>query len=154
MANSYHQIYIQAVFAVKYREALLDEAWQSTVHGVIGLLINETGCKTMIVNGVENHVHCLFGLRPSIALSEVMQIAKARSSKYINDHHLTPRRFEWQEGYGAFSYSRSLVDTVYHYIQNQKNHHHKTTFKEEYIGLLKKFAIEYDEKYLFEWIDR
>ena len=86
MANTYHQVYIQAVFAVKYREAIIDKLWRSKLLGVIGQLINETGCKTIIVNGVEDHIHCFFGLKPSISISEVMQKAKGKSSKYINDH--------------------------------------------------------------------
>jgi hypothetical protein len=82
-----------------------------------------------------------------------MQGVKAKSSKYINDHKLTATRFEWQTGYGVFSYSQSAVDKVYKYIQHQEAHHKKQTFKEEYIALLKKFEIDYDEKYLFEWYD-
>ena len=104
MANTYHQIYLQAVFAVKYRAAVLDKEWRSTVQGVIGNLINETGCKTIIVNGVEDHMHCFLGLRPAVSVSELMKIVKAKSSKYINDNSLTANRFEWQEGYGVFSY--------------------------------------------------
>jgi putative transposase len=152
MANSYHQLYIHVVFAVKYREAMIEKSWESELFGVIGRLINETGCKTIIVNGIEDHVHCFFGLLPSVALSDVMQAAKAKSSKYINENCLTQHRFEWQEGYGAFSYSHSQIDKVYRYVSNQRKHHHKITFKEEYLGLLKKFNIQFEEKYLFEWI--
>ena len=149
MANTYHQVYIQAVFAVKYREAVIDKLWRSKLLGVIGQLINETGCKTIIVNGVEDHIHCFFGLKPSISISEVMQKAKGKSSKYINDHQLTPHRFVWQEGYGAFSYSHSHIEKVYHYIENQEAQHHNTSFKDEYEGLLRKFEIPYDERYIF-----
>lgn len=149
MANTYHQIYIQTVFAVKYRKAIIDKTWQNELFGVIGNLINETGCKTIIVNGVEDHVHCLIGLKPVISVSELMKSVKAKSSKFINDHLLTPERFEWQEGYGVFSYSQSQLDEVYKYIQNQEEHHKKRTFKEEYLGFLQKFKVNYDERYIF-----
>ena len=150
MANTYHQIYLQAVFAVKYRAALLDKEWRSTVQGVIGNLINETGCKTIIVNGVEDHMHCFLGLRPAVSVSELMKIVKAKSSKYINDHSLTANRFEWQEGYGVFSYRQRDVDQIYKYVQNQEAHHAKQSFHEEYLELLKEFEIGYDEQYIFQ----
>ena len=150
MANTYHQIYLQFVFAVKYRAAVLDKAWRNKVFGVIGNLINEANCKTIIVNGVEDHVHCFAGLRPVVSVSELMKTVKAKSSKYINDHSLTPERFEWQEGYGAFSYHQSLVDTVFKYIQNQEEQHKIQTFSEEYLSLLKEFKVEYDEQYIFQ----
>ncbi len=150
MANSYHQIYLQLVFAVKYRAAVLDKAWRNKVFAVVGNLINESNCKAIIVNGVEDHVHCLVGLRPVVTVSELMKAVKAKSSKYINDHQLTKDRFEWQEGYGVFSYHQSLVDTVFKYIQNQETHHQMQTFDEEYIGLLNEFKVEYDEQYLFQ----
>lgn len=150
MANTYHQIYLQTVFAVKYRNAVIEKIWQKDLFGVIGNLINETGCKTLIVNGVEDHVHCFLGLKPTIAVSELMKSVKAKSSKFINDHSLSSQRFEWQEGYGAFSYSQSQIDTVCKYIQNQEEHHKKYTFREEYLDFLQKFKISYDEKYIFE----
>jgi REP element-mobilizing transposase RayT len=125
MANTYHQIYLQTVFAVKYRNAVIDISWKEQLYGVIGNLINETTSKTIIVNGVEDHVHCFLGLKPVVSVSELMKTVKAKSSKYINDHKLTPERFEWQDGYGVFSYSQSAVDNVYKYIQNQEAHHKK-----------------------------
>lgn len=150
MANSYHQVYIQAVFAVKYRAAVLDKEWRSHVFSVIGNLINETGCKTIIVNGVEDHVHCFLGLKPTVSISELMKVVKAKSSKYINDNRFLLNRFEWQEGYGVFSYSHKQLDVVYKYIKNQEKHHSKKTFNEEYLAILEKFEIPYNEKYLFE----
>jgi REP element-mobilizing transposase RayT len=150
MANTYHQVYIQTVFAVKYREAVIDKSWRPTILGVIGNLINETGCKTIIVNGVEDHIHCFLGLKPVVSISELMKTVKAKSSKYINDHQLTKHRFEWQEGYGVFSYSQSHIDNVYKYIANQEEHHKKQTFKAEYLDFLEKFNVAYDEIYLFE----
>jgi REP element-mobilizing transposase RayT len=150
MANTYHQIYLQAIFATKYRNAVIDKEWKSNLYGVIGNLINETNCKTIIVNGVEDHVHCFLGLKPVVSISELMKTVKSKSSKYINDHKLTAERFEWQEGYGVFSYSQSSVDKVYKYIQNQEAHHKKQTFRDEYLAFLKKFKIAYDEQYIFQ----
>ena len=150
MPNTYYQIYIQVVFAVKYREAVIDKEWKSKLLGVIGNLINETGCKTIIVNGVEDHIHCLIGLKPVVSVSELMKTIKAKSSKYINDHNLTSSRFEWQEGYGAFSYGQSQIDAIYKYIANQEEHHKKQNFNDEYLNFLDKFNIRYEEKYIFE----
>ncbi len=149
MANTYHQIYLQMVFAVKYRKAVLHQEWRNQVFGVMGNLINEAKCKTIIVNGVEDHVHCFVGLKPSISASELMKTVKAKSSKYINDHKLTPQRFEWQEGFGVFSYSKSHIDNVYKYILNQEEHHKQQKFRDEYLAYLKEFEIEYDEQYIF-----
>ena len=150
MANTYHQVYIQVVFAVKYREAVIANEWKSILFGVIGNLINETGCKTIIVNGVEDHVHCFLGLKPTVSISELMKTVKSKSSKYINDNRLTKSRFEWQEGYGAFSYGHSQINVVYKYIANQEEHHKKQTFKEEYLEFLDKFEVPLDERYIFE----
>ena len=150
MANTYHQVYTQFVFAVKYRNAVLKKEWRSSVFAVIGNLINETGCKTIIVNGIEDHVHCFLGLRPVVSMSELMKTVKAKSSKFINDHHLTQSRFEWQVGYGVFSYSHSQMNQVYRYIANQEEHHKHQVFRDEYLKHLNKFEIPYDERYLFE----
>src|SRR5690349_10307553 len=105
MANTYHQICLHTIFAVKYRKAVIGKSWSKQLHVVPGNLINEAGGKTIIINGVEDHVHCLTGLKPIVAVAELMKIVKGKSSKYINDHKLTGERFEWQEGYGVFSYS-------------------------------------------------
>lgn len=150
MGNTYSQVYIQTVFAVKYRNALIFPAWKKELIKVITTLINETGCKALIVNGVEDHMHCFFTLKPSFSISDLMQSVKAKSSKWINEKGLTPERFEWQRGFGAFSYSKSQTDRVYHYIENQEQHHKKENFKEEYIKLLEVFEVDYDERYFFE----
>ena len=149
MANTYHQIYLQTVFAVKYRKAVLDKAWSEKLFGVIGHLINEMACKTIIVNGADDHVHCLIGLKPVVSIADLMKTVKAKSSKYINDHGLTPTRFEWQEGYGVFSYKQNDVDTTYRYIQHQEEHHKTKTFRDEYLELLQEFKVEFDEQYIF-----
>jgi putative transposase len=150
MANTFYQLYIQSVFAVKYRDAVLKPQWRNDFFGIIGNLINETGCKNIIVKGVEDHVHCFFGLIPGISISDVMKKVKANSSRWLNEQHFLNHRFEWQSGYGAFSYSRSHVDDVFQYIRNQDVHHQKKSFKEEYVEMLRSFSIEYDERYLFQ----
>ena len=149
MANTYSQVYVQCVFAVKYREAKIKQEWKKNLLGVIGNLINEEGCKTIIVNGVEDHVHCFLGLKPSVSISNLMKVTKAKSSKYINDHNLTNKRFEWQEGYGVFSYGHSQINNVYRYISNQERHHNKQSFREEYLAFLEQFEVPYDERYIF-----
>ncbi|TDO95396.1 IS200/IS605 family transposase [Flavobacterium sp. 245] len=150
MSNTYHQVYIQAVFAVKNRGALISDDCKAQILSVIGNSINETGCKTIIVNGTEDHVHCLLGLKPTISISELMRIVKGKSSRFINDKQLTKHKFEWQEGYGVFSYSKSHIDAVYKYIVNQEEHHKKQNFKNEYLFLLDKYNFKYDERYVFE----
>ena len=150
MANTYHQIYIQSVFAVKYREARIIKEVKSPLMAVLGNLINETGSKTILVNGVEDHVHCFFGLKPSIDVSKVMQITKAKSSKWINESGIFQRRFEWQDGFGAFSYSHSQIDAVCRYIKNQEIHHSNQTFLDEYIEMLQKFEVDFNTDYLFD----
>lgn len=153
MANTYHQIYLQFVFAVKYRKAVIDKSFSNKLFAIIGNLIKECNCKTIIVNGVEDHVHCFVGLKPAVPIPELMKVVKAKSSKYINDNKLTRERFEWQEGYGVFSYSQSHIDRVYNYILNQEAHHKKQTFRDEYLTFLKEFKIEYDEKYIFQELE-
>ena len=150
MANTYHQIYIQAVFAVKYREARITKEVKTQLMAVIGNLINETGCKTILVNGVDDHAHCFFGLKPSIDVSKVMQLAKAKSSKWINESGILQCRFEWQDGFGAFSYSHSQIEAVFHYIKNQESHHSKQTFIDEYIEMLQKYEVDFNKDYLFD----
>ena len=150
MANTYHQVYIQTIFAPKYREAVLKKSIQQEVFGVIGTLINETGCKTIIVNGVEDHVHCFLELKPTIRISDLMKSVKAKCSKHINDEHLTAGRFEWQDGYGAFSYARSDIDKVFNYILNQEEHHRTLNFRDEYTDCLNAFGIPFEDRYIFE----
>lgn len=150
MANTYSQMYVQTVFAVKFRRAVIEKQWRPELMSVIGNLINETGCKTIIVNGVEDHVHCFFALKPSISVSEVMKVAKAKSSKWVNDSGLLPERFEWQGGFGTFTYSQSHIKNVYKYIENQEQRHSKTTFIKEYVELLAEHGIAYDEQYIFK----
>ena len=149
MANTYHQMYIHSVFAVKFHHATIQKTWLPELMGVIGNLINKTGCKTIIVNGTHDHVHCFYGLMPRFAVSDIMQDIKSKSSKWINENKSLKHRFEWQSGFGTFSYSRSHIDQVYQYIQNQEKHHQNITFREEYMQMLKNHGIQYEEKFIF-----
>jgi REP element-mobilizing transposase RayT len=152
MAGTYSQIYIQVVFAVKGRQNLLAKEWRDEVFKYISGIIKNKGQKPIIVNGVDDHVHAFIGLKPSMALSDLVRDVKNNSTNFINDRGLINGKFSWQEGYGAFSYSHSQIENVYNYILNQEKHHNKQIFREEYMDFLKKFEIEHDIKYLFEWI--
>ena len=153
MAGTYSQIYIQIVFAVHGRQNLLQKEWREEVFKYMSGIIKNKGHKPMIVNGVEDHVHVFIGLKPSLALSDLVRDIKNNSSNFINDQKWIPGRFCWQEGYGAFSYSHSQIRYVYDYILNQEKHHAKRTFEEEYVDFLKKFEIGHDVNYLFEWTE-
>jgi putative transposase len=150
MANTYTQIHIQAVFAVKHREGLILPEFRKELFGYIGQTINELGHKNIIVNGVSDHVHCFFGFRPTQSLSDMMREVKSNASNWVNRQEAMKHRFEWQEGYGAFSYSKSQVDVVYKYIENQEEHHKTRSFREEYEDMLEKFGVEYDKQYIFK----
>src|SRR5690606_30285684 len=151
MANTYSQIYIHCVFAVKGRENLLQKPWRSEVFKYIAGIIREKNQKPIIVNGVSDHVHIFVGLKPSMSVSELVRDIKNSSTNFINAQKFVSKKFSWQEGFGAFSYNRSQLENVYRYIENQEQRHRKKTFREEYLELLKEFDIEHDEKYLFDW---
>lgn len=153
MAGTFSQIYIQVVFAVKGRENLISEQWQNELHKYISGIIKAKEQKPIIVNGVGDHIHCFIGLKPAMAISDLVRDIKNNSSKFINERKFVKGKFQWQEGYGAFSYSHSQIEQVYNYILNQKEYHKKKTFKEEYIDFLNKFEIEHKPEYLFEWIE-
>lgn len=147
--STYSQIFIHIVFSVKHRKACLATAWRQEVFKYISAIISEKGHKSIIVNGVEDHVHIFLGMKPLGSLSDLVREIKSNSSRFINEKKWLKEKFYWQEGYGAFSYGQSQVKDVFNYILNQEEHHKKSTFQEEYISLLKKFEIEYDEKYFF-----
>lgn len=153
MSGTFSQIYIQVIFAVKGRQNLIAKSWRTELHKYMAGIIKGKEQKSIIVNGVADHVHCFIGLRPSMAIADLVRDIKNNSSNFINTNKFVAGKFSWQEGYGAFSYSQSQVEDVYQYILNQENHHASKTFKEEYIQLLKNFEIPFDEKYLFDWID-
>ena len=153
MPGTYSQIYIQIVFAVKGRENLISNNWKTELHKYIAGTIKGKGQKPIIINGISDHIHAFVGLRPVMALSDLVRDIKNNASNFVNDHKFVKGKFAWQEGYGAFSYSHSQIGKVYEYILNQERYHKKKTFKQEYLDFLKRFEVEYDEKYLFEWYD-
>lgn len=150
MANTYSQIYFHAVFGVHRSCAFIPQNHEEEIHKYMAGIIREHQMKPIIVGGMPDHVHLFFSLPPSMAVSDIMRAVKSNSSKFINDKKMVLGRFQWQAGYGAFSYSHSLIDTVYQYILNQKAHHRTKTFREEYIDFLQKFDVAFDEKYVFD----
>lgn len=152
MPGTFSQIYIQIVFAVKGRENLIAKTYKDELHKYIAGIITNKGHKSIIVNGVSDHIHAFVGLKPAMAISDLVRDIKNNSTNFINDKNFVNGRFSWQEGYGAFSYAHSQVEQVYDYILNQEEHHRRKTFKEEYLDFLMKFNVEYNEKYLFDWI--
>ena len=153
MSGTFTQIYIQIIFAVKDRESLIKSSWEEELYKYITGIVQNKGQKMLAINGISNHIHILIGMRPSCCLSDLVREIKKSTSQLIKDKKFTKNKFQWQEGYGSFSYSHSSVDRVIKYILNQKEHHKKETFKEEYINFLQKFNVEYKDEYLFEWID-
>jgi REP element-mobilizing transposase RayT len=153
MPNTYSQIFIQIVFTVKGRENLIQKKHREELHKLITGIVKNRDQKLLSIFAMPDHVHILIGLKPNISISDLARDIKAGSSKFINDNKWINGKFNWQEGFGAFSYSKSQVDTVVNYILNQEEHHKKETFKTEYLNFLNKFEIDYDEKYLFEWIE-
>lgn len=151
--DAYSQIYIQLVFAVKNRDALIKKEIRSRVFEYMGGILNNMKHKTIIINGIANHVHVFFGMNPTLSLSDTVHDLKRSSSIFINENRLCNAQFNWQEGYGGFSYSRSQIKDVYEYIKDQENHHKKRTFREEYLDFLKEFEIEYNERFLFDFLD-
>ena len=150
MANTYTQIHIQFVFAVKYRQGLINPEWKDQMNKYITEIIQSNDHKMLAINGMPDHIHILIGMRPTQSISDLMQEVKRSSSLWINENKLTKSKFAWQEGYGAFSYSKSQVENVIKYINNQENHHRKQSLKDEYMEILKNLEIEYDERYVFQ----
>ena len=153
MANTYTQVHIQAVFAVQNRASLIQKEWKDELYQYITGIIQNHNHKVLAINGMPDHVHIFFGMRPTQSLSALMQDIKEYSSKWINSKGLVRGKFSWQEGYGAFSYSKSHVNKVIKYIKNQEEHHKKRKFTEEYLDLLKKFEVDYNEAYIFKPVD-
>jgi putative transposase len=151
MAGTFSQIYIQVVFAVKGRKNLLQKPWRDEVFKYMAGIIKGKKQKPIIVNGVSDHVHLFIGLKPSVALSDLVRDVKNNTTNFINEKKYIPGKFSWQEGFGSFSYAQSQIGRVYQYILYQEEHHCQKTFKAEYLEFLQKFEIEFDEKYLFDW---
>jgi putative transposase len=153
MANTYSQIYIQIVFAVQNRKSLIGTSWEEELYQYITGIITNKDQKLLAINGMPDHIHIFIGMKPTCCLSDLVREIKKSSNSFIKDSHFCPLGFNWQDGFGAFSYSHSQLDNVIGYIQNQKKHHEKKTFKEEYLDFLEKFSIEFKDEYLFEWFE-
>lgn len=153
MANTYTQIHLHIVFAVQSRAALINESWRIDLYKYITGIVQNRGHKLLIINGMPDHLHLLIGMRPSESLSDLMKNIKGDSSKWINEKRFCVGKFNWQEGYGAFSYAMSQLPIVIRYIQNQELHHQQKNFHQEYKSLLEEFGVEYDDRYLFHSIE-
>lgn len=153
MANTYSQIYIHTVFAVEGRQSLIAPEHNDELQKYVTGIVTEQKQKLIAINNMPDHVHMLVGLQPDLALSDLIRDIKANSSAFITRRRWVRGRFNWQEGFGAFSYSRSQLDTVIRYIRNQPKHHARKTFREEYEELLQKFGVSYDERYIFKAAD-
>ena len=153
MANTYTQIYLHLIFSPLGRENIIPPKYKEELHKYTTGIIQNRKHKLLTINCMQDHVHLFIGYQPSQSLPDLMRDIKAHTSGFINERKWMPGRFQWQEGYGAFSYSRSQIDTVIKYIDNQEEHHKKTSFKDEYLKLLEKFNVMYDERYLFDWYD-
>ena len=150
MPNTYTQMHIQFVFAVKFRKACIQDLWKNELQQYITGMIQNKTHKMLQINTMPDHLHMLLGFRPNENMSQLIQLVKSERTKFINDNRFTRQKFAWQDGFGAFSYSKSHVPNVIKYIQNQEQHHKKQTFLEEYVSFLKAFEIEYDDHYIFK----
>jgi putative transposase len=153
MANTFTQIYIQTVFAVNGRDSLIRSDFKEELYKYITGIVRNNGSKLISINGMPDHIHILIGWKPSKALPDLVRDMKADSSNFINENKWVRGRFNWQEGYGAFSYGHSQLDTIIRYIQNQERHHKRKSFKHEYTSFLRKFDIVFDEKFVFQSIE-
>lgn len=151
--STYTQLYIHVVFAVKGRESLVLPEWEEQLYKYITGIVQNKQQKMLAINGMPDHIHFFIGMKPSCSLSDLVREIKKASNEFINEKKFTNYKFSWQEGFGAFSYSHSQLTDVIQYIMNQKAHHKKKTFKEEYLDFLNKFEVEYNEQYLFEWLN-
>ena len=151
--GSFTQMYVHLVFAVYNRENILSQKNRLQIYEYISGIIRGMRHKSIIVNGVSDHIHILLGLNPAVSVSDTVHDIKRNSTIFINSHRFTAGRFSWQEGYGAFTYSRSQIQEVFKYINEQEIHHSRRTFKEEYLSLLERYEIEFDPRFLFEFYD-
>ena len=153
MANTYTKIYIHAVFAVKYRECLIAPHWKDELFKYTTGIVQNNSHKMLAIGGMPDHVHLFVGMKPDQSVSDLIRDVKANTSKWINERGLVKGKFSWQAGFGAFSYAQSQLDTLVKYVMNQENHHRKQSFREEYQELLKKFDVEYDERYIMNEVE-
>ena len=153
MANTFSQIYLQFVFSVKHREALIPKEHKEELHKYLTGLVQNRKAKMLAVHCMPDHTHLFVGNKPTVLISDFIKEIKVESNEFINDKKWIKGRFGWQEGYGVFSYSHSHIDKVINYVLNQEKHHQKNPFKEEYHELLKKFETSFEENYLFDFFD-
>jgi putative transposase len=153
MANTFSQIYIQVVFAVSSRQSLIKPEFKEELYKYISGIVRNQGQKMISINGMPDHIHLLIGLKPSMAVADLVREVKSDSSIFINQKKWVHGKFSWQEGYGVFSYGHSQLDTIIRYLQNQEQHHQHSPFKNEYLTLLRRFDIAFDEKYVFDFIE-
>jgi REP element-mobilizing transposase RayT len=151
MANTFSQIYIQMVFAVNGRLSLITSDFKEELHKYITGIVRKQGQKLIRINGMPDHLHILIGLKLAMALANLVTDIKSDSSEWVNKKKLARAKFAWQEGYGAFSYGHSQLDTIVRYVMNQEKHHQRRSFRDEYLTLLRKFEIEFKEEYVFEF---
>ncbi len=151
--STFSQMYIQVVFAVKGRHSLIHASWEEELYKYITGIVQNKGQKMLAINGMPDHIHFLIGIKPTCCLSDLVREVKKSSNAFINTKGFSKFTFEWQQGYGGFSYSHSGLDAVIAYINNQKEHHKTKTFKEEYKSFLDKYEVDYNEEYLFEWVE-
>jgi len=153
MANTYSQIYLQFIFAVKDRQSLVSKNNKEELHKYITSLVQSRKAKMLAINCMPDHIHIFVGFKPNILISDFVKEIKVESNEFINSKKWVKGKFSWQEGYGVFSYSHSHIDSVIKYVLDQESHHQKRTFKQEYLKLLEKFDIPFEEKYLFDFIE-
>lgn len=153
MANTYSQIYIQIVFAVKNREALIQKNWKDRLHAYITGIVQGNGHKMLAINSMPDYIHVFIGYKPTQPIPDLVEAIKTSSNRFVKESQLSQFPFAWQRGYGAFSYSRSQLPKVARYIENQELNHANKSFREEYLDILRKFEVEYDERYVFDFFD-
>jgi len=151
MANTYTQLHVQLVFAVKGRASLVQSTWKDELYKYITGIVQNHHHKMLQINGMPDHIHIFIGYDPRQTIPDLVETIKTDSNHFIKRQGFCPQKFNWQEGYGAFSYARSQVDAVVKYVANQERHHQKKTFQEEYLMMLQKFEVEYKEEYLFDF---
>jgi len=150
MANTFHQLYVQIVFSVKRRESLIPKTHREEIHKYITGIIKNNKCKMIAINSVEDHIHIFVGLKPTVSISNLVKDIKTSTTELIKDKRWNKNKFNWQDGFGAFSYSHSHIDKVVKYINNQELHHRKQSFAQEYKEFMERFDIDHDEKYLLD----
>jgi putative transposase len=153
MPETFTQIYIQIVFAVKGRQSLIGPQWEEELYKYISGIVRNKEQKLLAINGMPDHIHLLIGMKPTCCLSDLIREVKKASNQFVNEKRFSRSKFEWQAGFGAFSYSHSNLNAVIAYIQNQKHHHQKKSFRYEYLEFLAKFDISFKDEYLFDWIE-